>query len=88
MMPTQLALDVKASHAYIYKLCCFCSKFIQKRRINLTDAAAVITGRDRNQAAADFRHLRRSELTARYPDAKTNCSNVHEARIHTARWRR
>ena len=40
-------------------------------RISIIDVIAVITGKDKNQAAEDLRRL-----TARHPDVKANCFNV------------
>ena len=43
----------------------------QPPRISIIDVAALITGKDKNQAAEDFRRI-----TARYPDVKANCFDV------------
>ncbi len=43
----------------------------QPSRISIIDAAALIMGKDKNQAAEDFRRL-----TARDPDVKANCFDV------------
>ena len=40
-------------------------------RISIIDVIAVVTGKDKNQAAEDLRRL-----TARHPDVKANCFNV------------
>ena len=39
--------------------------------VSIVDVAALITGKDKNQAAEDFRRL-----TTRCPDAKTKCFDV------------
>ena len=40
-------------------------------RVSIVDVAALITGKDKNQAAEDFRRL-----TTRYPDVKAKCFDV------------
>ena len=41
-------------------------------RVSIVDVAALITGKDKNQAAEDFRRL-----TTRYPDVKAKCFDVY-----------
>ena len=61
-IPTQLAVLLGRQTVHIRKT------DEDPPRISIIDVIAVVTGKDKNQAAEDLRRL-----TARHPDVKANC---------------
>ena len=64
-IPTQLAVLLGRQTVHIRKT------DEDPPRISIIDVIAVVTGKDKNQAAEDLRRL-----TARHPGVKANCFNV------------